>query len=325
MTLVFSFGLTSCRGRVIDTNVTIRWETDPEPIREEVVESRTLEERSRRIGFSDALDVDPATQQLRLTVTTDTILTSVRTDIVQSTHACHERELGSRTIKSVQNPRECTGAILLGALGVVGTAGILALIALAESTSDTQPPDDSDTFPCSGFSAGSAAGGGSGSGKKKRGPCARHEWNERVDRIVDSREEIVSSERVVHEGEEVETSVPTDGGWFTVSGEIIPEGSQMVVSRKGELAVDIQPPYPLAVASSQAEIADALDLSWLNENCRLTAAFHIANHATAAVTTVVVEGDAPDEDGRLITHGSRTYSVSVWEAPPRSEVIELCP
>ena len=325
LAFVFGLVLASCHGRVIDTHITSHWETDPEPTREVVLESRTTEERSRQIGFSDALDVDLVSRQVRLNVTTDTIRTTLRTDVVESTHECHERELGSRTIKSLQTPNECAGAILLGTLGVVGTAGLLALISLAETASDTQPPDDGDTFPCSGFSGGAAAGGGSGGGKKKSGPCARHEWNERVDRIVDTREEVSTSERVVRVADEIETSVPTDGGWFSVSGEIIPEGSQMVVSREGELAVEIQPSFPLAVAPSRALVADALDLSWLDESCRLTAAFHIVNHVAEGETTVVVEGDAPDEQGRLTTHGSKTYTVSVWMAPPRAEVLELCP
>ena len=319
--VLFLVGSMGCRGRVISTSTTTQWETDPQPIREQVVDSSAEVEISSQIGFADPLDVDHEAGVFTLFVTTETVHTEVRTEKVEVAFESRERELGSRTRKGNQTPGECFGAIMLGTLAVIGTVGLIALV---DAARNNNPDDDDLTFPgCpdDGFATASAGGGGGGRGD---GPCARHEWMETIDRIVDTRDETSVAQRIVRGDGVVHSSMPVDGGWFTFTGDLIPGGTTQVVSRKGGLTVPFEPTYPTVLASSQDRIAAALDLDWLDESCRLTAMFHIANHATAGVSTLVVTGEAPDEQGNLTVRGSKTYEVPVWIAPLPNEVLELC-
>jgi hypothetical protein len=324
ITTALSFGLTlvACRGHIVETNVTAQWETDEAPIREEVLSSQTEVEVSARIGFPESVRVDHAASELLLTVTTDAVHTPVRTEQVQVVRQSRERELGSRTRKGNQTPGECLGAIMLGVLAVAGTAGLIVLVDAARTANQD---DDDLTFPgCpdSGYEpAAINAGGGSGGGD---GPCKRTEWMEKIDRVVDTREEVETVERVVRDTPTIHESIPTDGGWFTFTGELIPDGEGQVVSRKGELVVPFQPTYPMVLAPTQDGVADAVDLEWLDESCRLAALFHITNHATASETVVEAAGEAPDADGNLTVRGSGSFVVPVWIAPLPDEVLAVC-
>ncbi len=321
-TLCFGLTLVACRGRVVETNVTTRWETDDTPAREEVLSSSRDMEVSTRIGFGEALRVDHAASELALTVTTDVVHTPLRTEQVQLVHESRQRELGSRTRKSNQTPGECFGAIMLGTLAVIGTVGLIVLVDAARTANQE---DDDLTFPgCPDAGhepAAVSAGGGGGGGD---GPCKRTEWMEKVDRVVDTREDTTVIEREVREEPTVHASTPTDGGWFTFSGELVPDGEGQAVSRKGELTVPFQPTYPLVLAPTQDAIADAVDLDWLDEACRLPALFHITNHATPGVSVVEVVGEAPDAQGNLTVLGSETFEVPVWIAPLPDEVLAVC-
>jgi hypothetical protein len=320
--LCFGLTLAACRGRIVETNVTAQWETDEAPIREEVLSATTATEVSTRIRFADTVRVDHAASELALTVTTDTVHTPLRTEQVQLVHESRQRELGSRTRKSNQTPGECFGAIMLGTLAVIGTVGLIVLVDAARTANQE---DDDLTFPgCPDDGSEPAAinaGGGGGGGD---GPCKRTEWMEKVDRVVDRREEVTAVERIVREDATVHASIPTDGGWFTFSGELIPEGAGQAVSRKGELVVPFQPTYPIVLAPTQDGIADAVDLHWLDESCRLPALFHITNHATAGESVVEVVGEAPDAEGNLTVLGSETFAVPVWIAPLPDEVLKVC-
>lgn len=320
--LCFGVTLGACRGHVVETNVTTRWETDEAPVREEVVSSSREIEVSTRIGFPGDPRLDHTTSELALSVTTDTMHTPVRTEQVQVVRQSRERELGSRTRKSNQTPGECFGAILLGTLAVVGTVGLIVLVDAARTAN--QDADDL-TFPgCPDVGAEPAAvnaGGGGGAGD---GPCARTEWMEKVDRVVDTREDVTVVERTVREDSTVHASTPTDGGWFTFSGGLFPEEGVQAVSRKGELVVPFQPTYPMVLAPTQDQIADAVDLDWLDESCRLAALFHITNHATAGEAIVEVVGEAPDARGDLTVRGSRSFTVPAWIAPLPDEVLAVC-
>lgn len=320
---LIAFGTTvaACRGRIVETNVTTQWEVDSAPIREEILATSEETEVSTVIGFAAPIVVDHDAAVLRLAVTTDTLHTVVRTEQVQLVHQSHQRELGSRTRKGNPTKGECFGAIMLGVLAVAGTAGLIALVDLARTANQD---DDDLTFPaCPGEGMAPAARGGGGGGGKD-GPCDMHEWMESVDRVVDTREEIKVIERVVPEPPTVRASIPTDGGWFTFSGDLVPEDQGQTVSRKGELVVPFQPTYPTVLAPSQDAIADVVDLSWLDESCRLAALFHIANHAKPGVSAVEVSGEAPDEQGKLTIRGSQTFEVPVWIAPLPDDVLALC-
>ncbi len=325
MTLVaFGAAVTACHGRIVETNVTTQWETDPDPIREEVIDASEAIEASTVIGFADALAVDHAAGELRLSVTTDVLHTVVRTEQVQVVHQGRLRELGSRTRKGNPTKTECFSAIMLGVLAVAGTAGLIALVDVLRTSNQD---DDDLTFPAcpdEGMAPAGRGGGGGGGGGGGDGPCNLHEWMESVDRFVDTREEVSLVERIVRGEPAVQASTPTDGGWFTFTGDLIPEDQGQAVSRKGELTVPLQPAYPTVLAPSQEAIADAVDLSWLDESCRLAALFHITNHATAGVSVVEVVGEAPDERGNLTILGSKTYEVPVWIAPLPDEVLALC-
>jgi len=320
--LAFGLGVVACRGHVVETNVTTQWETEPDPVREQLLSSHTETEVSSRIGFADAIHIDHEASEIHLSVTTDTLHTPVRTEQVQVVRESRQRELGSRTRKGNQTPGECFGAIMLGALAVAGTFGLILLVDAARNANQT---DDDLTFPgCPDDGMEPVLRGGKGSGGGGGGPCARNEWMEKVDRVVDTRDEVTLIERVVREEPTVHASIPTDGGWFTITGELVPADSGQAVSRKGELVVPFQPTYPMVLAPSQDRIADTVDLEWLDESCRLTAVFHITNHATMGEALVEVIGEAPDAQGNLTIRDSKIYAVPVWIAPLPDEVLAVC-